>query len=149
MKSMETAPIFYLIHEVFRAFRRQLEEQTRGNDLTLPQWRTVTKLGRENGMSQVALASALDTDPMTMSSILKRLTERELVQREPDPQDGRAKIVTLTPEGRALFSQVEGMGVELYKTAIAGMAPAETAALIEGLSRIRDNLSGGDAETKD
>ncbi|PXA90841.1 hypothetical protein DMC47_26835 [Nostoc sp. 3335mG] len=149
MKSMETAPIFYLIHEVARAFRRQLEDQTRGHDLTLPQWRTVTKLGRENGMSQVALASALDTDPMTMSSILKRLAERKLVQREPDPQDGRAKIVTLTPQGRALYAEVEGMGVELYKTAIAGMTPAETAALIEGLSRIRDNLSGSTAETED
>lgn len=149
MKSMETAPIFYLIHEVGRAFRRQLEDQTRDHDLTLPQWRIITKLGRADGMSQVALASAIDTDPMTLSAILKRLADRKLVRRAPDPQDGRAKIVTLTEDGLALYRIVEGLGVELYKTAIAGMDPAETNALIEGLSHIRDNLAGGDAETKD
>lgn len=149
MKSVETAPIFYLIHEVGRAFRRQLEDQTRDHDLTLPQWRIITKLGRADGMSQVALASAIDTDPMTLSAILKRLADRKLVRRAPDPQDGRAKIVTLTEDGLALYRIVEGLGVELYKTAIAGMDPAETNALIEGLSHIRDNLAGGDAETKD
>lgn len=149
MKSMETAPIFYLIHEVGRAFRRQLEEQTRGHDLTLPQWRIITKLGRADGMSQVALASAIDTDPMTLSAIVKRLADRKLVRRKADPQDGRAKIVTLTDEGQALYRMVEGLGVELYKTAIAGMDKAENEALIKGLAHIRDNLAGGDAETKD
>lgn len=149
MKSMETAPIFYLIHEVGRAFRRQLEEQTRGHDLTLPQWRIITKLGRADGMSQVALASAIDTDPMTLSAIVKRLADRKLVRRKADPQDGRAKIVTLTDEGQALYRMVEGLGVELYKTAIAGMDQAENEALIQGLAHIRDNLAGGDAETKD
>ncbi|MGV3576059.1 MAG: MarR family winged helix-turn-helix transcriptional regulator [Devosia sp.] len=149
MKSMETAPIFYLIHEVGRAFRRQLEEQTRDHDLTLPQWRIITRLGREDGMSQVELALAIDTDPMTLSAILKRLSDRKLVRRKPDPQDGRAKIVTLTDEGLALYNMVETLGTELYKTAIAGMDKAETGALIEGLSKIRDNLAGGDAETKD
>lgn len=149
MKSMETAPIFYLIHEVGKAFRRQLEEQTRGHDLTLPQWRIITKLGREDGMSQVALAAAIDTDPMTLSAILKRLSDRKLVRRAPDPQDGRAKIVTLTTEGLALFRMVETLGTELYKTAIADMEPATTQALIEGLAQIRDNLAGGDAELKD
>lgn len=149
MKSMETAPIFYLIHEVGKAFRRQLEEQTRGHDLTLPQWRIITKIGREEGMSQVALAAAIDTDPMTLSAILKRLSDRKLVRRKPDPQDGRAKIVTLTAEGLALYQMVESLGVELYKTAIAGMEPTATKALIEGLAQIRDNLAGGDAETKD
>jgi MarR family transcriptional regulator for hemolysin len=100
-------------------------------------------------MSQVALAAAIDTDPMTLSAILKRLSDRKLVRRAPDPQDGRAKIVTLTTEGLALYHMVDTLGTELYKTAIAGMDKAETQDLIEGLARIRDNLAGGDAETKD
>ena len=146
---METAPIFYLIQEVGRAFRRRLEERTRDHDLTLPQWRIITKLGRETGMSQIALAGALDTDPMTISGILNRLSERGLVRREPDPQDKRAKIVTLTEDGHSLYGGVEGLGVELYKTAISGMTPDQTDALIAGLSQIRDNLSGSDADFKE
>ena len=86
---------------------------------------------------------------MTLSAILKRLSDRKLVRRKPDPQDGRAKIVTLTDEGLSLYRMVEALGTELYKTAIAGMDKAETEALVVGLAKIRDNLAGGDAETKD
>lgn len=149
MKSSVTAPIFYLIYEVGRAFRRHLEEQTRGYDLTMPQWRIITKLGREDAMSQVALANAIDADPMTLSAIVKRLADRNLVRREPDPQDGRAKIVTLTQEGLALYRLVEGMGTELYRTTIADLEPGEAEALVRGLTKIRNKLAGGDAETKD
>lgn len=149
MQNNGTAPIFSLIYEASRAFRRQLEEKTRCHDLTMPQWRIITKLGREEGMSQVALANAIDTDPMTLSAILKRLSDRKLVRRASDPQDGRAKVVTLTEDGLALYRLVEGFGSELYQNAIAGIAPAESATLIEGLTKIRDNLAGSDAETKD
>ena len=149
MKNPETAPIFYLIHEVARAFRRRLEEQTRTSELTMPQWRIITKLGRAEGMSQVALATAIDTDPMTLSATLKRLAARKLVHRVPDPTDGRAKIVTLTEEGQALYRQVETLGSDLYKIAIADLDEPTRTTLIEGLTSIRDNLTGSDAETKD
>lgn len=149
MKTPETAPIFYLIYEVGKAFRRRLEEQTRTSDLTMPQWRIITKLGRAGGMSQVALASAIDTDPMTLSAILKRLSHRKLVRRAPDPQDGRAKIVTLTADGEVLYRQVEMIGADLYKTAVSDIDEAGRARLVDGLTSIRDNLTGSDADNRD
>lgn len=147
--SGELAPVFSLIREVTRAFRRQLEEETREYDLTLPQWRIIAKLGKVDGMNQVALANAVDIDPMTISSVLRRLGERDLVQRQPDPADARAKIVTLTKTGRSLSNTIGGLGVDLYQTAISGLSISEIEALSRGLEHIRDNLSGSDAEAKD
>lgn len=145
----DLAPVFSLIREATRAFRRQLEERTREHDLTLPQWRIIAKLGRVEGMSQVALANAVDVDPMTMSSVLRRLEDRDLLRREPDPADARAKLVTLTPVGRALFAEVGDYGLELYSAAMVGLSAAEIAGLTQGLEHIRNNLSGSDAQAKD
>lgn len=38
----------------------------------------------------------------TMTNRVDRLTARGLVRRDPDPDDGRGTLVTLTPEGRAI-----------------------------------------------
>ncbi|SEQ52810.1 DNA-binding transcriptional regulator, MarR family [Devosia sp. YR412] len=142
-------PIGYLIHEVSKAFRRRFEEVARQHDLTLPQWRVLAELTRQGGLSQTRLAGAVDADPMTMSGILDRLDKRGLVDRQQDPADSRAKIVRLTPEGEALFKTAKALGTELSMSAVDGMSAAELTALADGLTRIRNNLSGMAAEQKD
>ena len=42
----------------------------------------------------------------TATRILARLSEMGLVERTPDPSDGRCSIVTATPEGRALLKRL-------------------------------------------
>lgn len=139
----------YLIYEVARTFRRRFEEEARRHDLTLPQWRSLAELARRGGISQVVLASAIDADPMTVSGILDRLEKRGLVRREQDPADSRAKVVQLTGDGRALFDTAKAVGIELYASAVQGMSAAELAALVHGLTAIRNNLNSLPVEQKD
>ncbi|KRA53054.1 MarR family winged helix-turn-helix transcriptional regulator [Devosia sp. Root635] len=146
--SPETS-VGYLIYEVARTFRRRFEEEARRHDLTLPQWRALAELARRGGISQVALAAAIDADPMTVSGILDRLEKRGLVRREQDPADSRAKVVQLSGDGRALFDTAKAVGVELYASAVQGMSATELAALVHGLTAIRNNLNGLPAEQKD
>ena len=64
------APIGYLVHEVARLFRRRFEDEARIHGVTLPQWRALAEIHRQEGISQVSLAGCIDTDPMTLSGIL-------------------------------------------------------------------------------
>src|SRR5690606_41241441 len=45
------------------------------------------------------LARTEGLDPSTMSRRLASLTARGLIHREPDPDDGRAQVLSLTEEG--------------------------------------------------
>lgn len=143
------AHIGYLVSEVSKVFRRRFEEIAKRHDLTLPQWRVLKELSRGEGLPQVALAAAVDADPMTLSGILDRLQKRGLVRREQAPNDSRAKIVRLTSDGEALFRAAKVLGTELYQTAIEGMSPTELAVLAEGLVRMRNNLNGVQAVQKE
>ncbi len=135
------APVGYLVHEVARLFRRRFEDEARIHGVTLPQWRALAEIHRQEGISQVALAGCIDTDPMTLSGILDRLEKRGLIERYTDPNDSRAKLARLSPAGLELVSTAKNVGRELYENALDGMTPDERDAVTVGLIRIRDNLN--------
>jgi len=146
--SRETS-IGYLVHEVARSFRRRFEDAASQHDITLPQWKVISELKHRGNLPQVALAAAVDSDPMTLSKILERLEKRGLISREADPVDSRAKVVSLSPDGEALFATAKTLGGKVYEAALEGISDAERAAIIAGLVRIRSNLNSISAEPKD
>lgn len=54
-----------------------------------------------DGKSPVRIAAAMQVTKNTMTHSLKVLSERGFITVEPDPEDGRGKIVQLTEAGRA------------------------------------------------
>jgi MarR family transcriptional regulator for hemolysin len=138
---LQRAPVGYLVHEVARLFRRRFEDEARIHGVTLPQWRALAEIHRQEGISQVSLAGCIDTDPMTLSGILDRLDKRGLIERYTDPNDSRAKLARLSAAGLELVSTAKNVGRELYENALKGLTPAEREAVIAGLMHIRDNLT--------
>ena len=141
--------IGYLVHEVARLLRRRFEEEARIHGVTLPQWRALAEISRNEGIAQVALAGCIDTDPMTMSGILDRLEKRGLIERYTDPNDSRAKLARMTANGEALVATARNVGRGLYEHSLEGLSPAEREQITAGLLRIRDNLSRMNAEQKE
>ena len=140
------APVGYLIHEVARMMKRRFEDEARLHDITLPQWRTLSQIAVNEGVTQAQLAANVDVDPMTMSGILNRLEKRGLINRFPDPADSRAKLARLTAEGEALFETARAVGVVMYEAALEGVSKADQDVVIAVLSKMRDNLTGQPAE---
>ena len=57
--------------------------------------------------TQAALADAIGADKTRIISTLDDLQKRGLIAREPDPADRRARLLSLTPEGRALRERAQ------------------------------------------
>lgn len=143
------APVGYLIHEVARLMKRRFEEEARLKGLTLPQWRVLAQIALNEGITQVALAAATDTDPMTTSGVLDRLEKRGLIDRYVDPTDSRAKLARLTAEGEDVFRTTKTVGLDMYEAALDGVSPDEREIVIRVLSKMRDNLTGQAAELEE
>lgn len=133
--------IGYLIHEVARLMRRRFEDEASVHGFTLPQWRALAEIYRNEGIAQVSLAAALDTDQMTVSGIVSRLEKRGLIERYADPNDSRAKLAKLTPAGVTLVTNAKNVGRALYENALDGLSPADRDAMAAKLRLIRDNLN--------
>ena len=135
------ASIGYLVHEVARLYRRRFEDEARTHGITLPQWRALAVIQKYAGISQVAMAEKIDTDPMTISGILDRLDKRGLIERFPDPNDSRSKLARLTPEGEVLVRTARNVGDDLQAASLDGLSAEDRRVLSAHLIRIRDNLN--------
>ena len=85
---------------VFSRLRRQLRGLAIDDDLTPSQTAVLTRLWKEGASSASALAGAERVRPQSMATIVAALEQRGLIERTPDPEDGRRQVVSLTEAGR-------------------------------------------------
>jgi len=84
--------------------------------------------------TQREMAEFLSLDPSQIVALIDELEKRGLVIRAPGKLDRRAKIVSATAEGAAVFRQAEAAAREAESAALAGLNGTEIAAL-KGLLR--------------
>ena len=70
--------------------------------LTPTQWAALAMLAQEGSASQNALGRVTAMDPATIQGVIRRLEERGLITREPDPDDKRRTSLRLSPDGEAV-----------------------------------------------
>ncbi|SHK77757.1 MarR family winged helix-turn-helix transcriptional regulator [Actinacidiphila paucisporea] len=88
------------------------------------------------------LASYFGVGKATMSRQLRALEVLGLVTREPDPADGRAFLIRLTPDGRARFNHVRHARRAAYLRQLSSWPRPDLA----DLARLLHNLNESTAE---
>ena len=85
---------------MFSRLRRQLRGLATDDDLTPSQTAVLIRLCKEGASSASVLAGAEGVRPQSMATIVAALEQRGLIERTPDPEDGRRQLISLTQVGR-------------------------------------------------
>jgi DNA-binding MarR family transcriptional regulator len=85
---------------VFSRLRRRLRDVAIDGDLTPSQTAVLIRLWKEGASSASTLAGAERVRPQSMATIVAALDQRGLIERTPDPEDGRRQVLSLTKAGR-------------------------------------------------
>ncbi|GAA4254277.1 MarR family transcriptional regulator [Dactylosporangium darangshiense] len=88
---------------VFRRLRARLRELPSGG-LTPSQTSVLVRLHRDGASTTTALALAEGVRSQSMTATLSALDDLGLIERSPDPDDGRRHIIALSAAGRAKAS---------------------------------------------
>jgi DNA-binding MarR family transcriptional regulator len=86
---------------VFGRLRRRIRALALIDDLSPSQAAVLTRLNQEGPSSTSALASAEAVSHQAIGAILAVLETRGVIQRSPDPTDGRRQLISLTDAGVA------------------------------------------------
>lgn len=93
-----------------RFYTRQigvLREGLLHSPYSLTEARIIYELGNRDGLTAAQLGRELGLDPGYLSRTLGRFEEQGLLERVRDEVDGRQRLLSLTPDGRAAFSVLD------------------------------------------
>jgi DNA-binding MarR family transcriptional regulator len=112
---------------ITRTARRLRQEA--GTDLSPSQAAALATIERHGPLAPSELAERERIKRPTATRVLGRLAETGLVDRIPDPADGRSAIVTVSPEGRALLRRLRQRKTAYLASRLRELAPRDVEAL--------------------
>ncbi len=124
---------------------RQQTQRLKNFNLTMPQFmmlRALQRLGDSSTMSE--LAEAAMQVSATVTGIIDRLEERELVARRQNPADRRSYQVVLTPQGENLLALVDQVNRERIVAYLQTMPPNGRIQLLQLLNGYLAALTEGE-----
>jgi DNA-binding MarR family transcriptional regulator len=122
---------------VYQAFSAYSEAHIRQFDLTPAQFDVIATLGNTNGMSMGEIGHKTLITKGTLTGVIDRLIQKQLVYREIPPDNRRRVIVQLTPQGQQVFEQVFPAHVAHLQERFETLEPSELELLKVLLSRLK------------
>jgi len=135
-----------LMHDVSRLMRRRFERRARqtGLAITRQQARALLSVARNEGLSQAAIATLLDIEPIALVRLLDRLHEEGLVERRLHPTDRRVRTLWLTPLGWTVVDRILAINAQIRDETCARLDTAKREALLQTLDHLKSNLLMGE-----
>ncbi len=136
---MET--IGYLVSDCGRRLRRVFDQRVRELGITGPQARLLLMVNRKPGRAQSYYAGELDVEPITLTRMLDRMEEAELIERCADPDDRRARLIRCTGHGQSLIVRIEDAAAAFNADMLSTFAKEDSDALQALMERLSERIN--------
>ena len=123
----------------YRAMDERVRQAMRdaGYDVTVAQARLAQRIAEE-GTRLTELADRAGVTKQTASLLVAALEREGLVERVPDPADGRARLIQLSSRGRQAAQRAMEVVIGVEGEWTAHLGPELTERLREALVRLRE-----------
>ncbi|SIS64058.1 DNA-binding transcriptional regulator, MarR family [Zobellia uliginosa] len=96
---MKDITIDYALRATWQAVARMYNEEAKKFDSTMAVGFTLLSVDPKTGTPSTALGPKMGMEATSLSRILKRMEEQGLIERKPNPNDGRGVLIYLTDFG--------------------------------------------------
>ena len=116
---------------------RRLRQTREVGDLSLPESTALSRLDRHGPITAAELARLEQVSPQSIGATVQSLEARQLIDRAPDPGDGRRMILSLTQAGRETVYSKRAARTEQLTGALAALTADEQGQLIAAIPALR------------
>ena len=134
-------PIGLQLAQVAKVTSRAFDDALAQAGGSLPAWLVLISIKSQQAASQRELAVAAGIQGATLTHHLNAMESAGLLTRRRDPANRRVHLVTLTPEGDALFLRLRDAAMAFDSRLRAGLSDRDISQLGELLSRLSDNVA--------
>jgi DNA-binding MarR family transcriptional regulator len=143
-KSRGDRRFVFLLNVAQRRLQRWVAARTQDSGVTASQSGLLLVLGQRDGVLMGEAGAALDLGPPGISGLVDRMIAAKLIQRRPDPDDGRAWRLWLTPAGRAALAETKAGLFEINARLTDGFSDAELDVVSRWLSSFQTRFPKGE-----
>ncbi|WJJ97856.1 MarR family winged helix-turn-helix transcriptional regulator [Algibacter luteus] len=97
---MKDKTIDYMLRTTWLTVQKMYNEEASKFDSTMATGFTLLSIDPDKGTPSTALGPKMGMEATSLSRILKTMEKKGLIERHPNPEDGRGVIISLTDFGR-------------------------------------------------
>jgi DNA-binding MarR family transcriptional regulator len=131
--------MLFVMDEISRAARKAFDERVEGMGLNRTQWRVLAQLIREPTLNQSEIAKKLDLEPATIGLAVNALSDQGFVEKQRDPNDGRAWSLALTSRVAKILPDLRRAADSVHAALWFGITADQKAALKVVLEHLSAN----------
>jgi len=132
----------FIVNNTAKAFQKALDAELRKNvGVTISQWRVISTLVRQSGLTQKEIADKVGIEGSTLVPIIDKMEENGLVERKSDSKDRRINRIFLTKKSEATVDSITDVALELRKIIYKGLSQEKLESVNAVLRTIINNSS--------
>jgi DNA-binding MarR family transcriptional regulator len=134
-----TQRVVTAVHRLARRLNQWYDRQLANLDISTGEWSVLSELARNSGgdaLTPSQLAVAANVAPSSMTPRLDRMVERNLITREPDPDNRTRVLVRMSDEGWHLYASAIRESNVVEADLISGLSKQQVNELASLLERV-------------
>lgn len=112
-----------------------------GQGASFARARILSQIARAGALRSIDLAISFGYAPRTVTEAIDGLERDELVRRDPDPEDRRAKRISLTPAGEGAVKAAEASRLEYMENVFGVLTIDECDEIVRIIGKLNDRLA--------
>ncbi|HKK35920.1 MAG TPA: MarR family winged helix-turn-helix transcriptional regulator [Paracoccaceae bacterium] len=146
VRTPDPSPLGFLVNDVARLLRTGFASRVSdaGLGLTGGEARALMHAVNAAGSRQTEIAERMGVEPMTLCGYVDKLEGRGLVERQPHPEDRRAKRIVPTEEAGDALGAIMPLAHDVVDHALEGLPASDVEALRRALEHMRARLTAKD-----
>jgi MarR family transcriptional regulator for hemolysin len=132
----------FVVNNTAKAFQRALDAELRKNvGVTISQWRVISTLSRQPGLTQKEIADRVGIEGSTLVPIIDKMENDGFVKRKLDNQDRRINRIYLTNKADDLWNSMIECALRIRKLSTKEIPEEQIKAMLGVLKKIAKNLT--------
>lgn len=132
----------FIVNTTAKAFQKALDAELRKNvGVTIGQWRVISTLVRQPGITQKEIADRVGIEGSTLVPIIDKMEKDGFVKRKLDDEDRRINRIYLTTKADDLWNSMIECALKIRKLSTKEISEEQIKTTLDVLKKISKNLT--------
>ena len=137
-----------LIHEILQCCQERMLFESHKFGLPQAELKCLMLFDMERYLTVKGIAQKMEVAKSRVTKIMNGLTKKRLIQSTEDPNDGRVKLLSLTPAGQGKLKEIGTFTREIHQKILHQIDTEQRKAILSSLELLRSSMEAVKAQLK-